>query len=142
MDTVTSPCEDVRASLISNEIITTGAAPQEAEPKNCNSRDTQPTDVASQQPVLSDIAPRETVGSHSPQETNSVSFARCETETEIEIVDLTNGQEREAASLTHESAPQAPETADCIRPQRPKIANRAVMRPPTQAIVTLPTPTH
>ncbi|KAF2007657.1 hypothetical protein P154DRAFT_568493 [Amniculicola lignicola CBS 123094] len=100
--------------------------PQETEPKNCNSRDTQPTDIATQQPVLSDIAPREAVGFRTPQETNSVRFARCETETEIEIVDLTNGQELKAASLAHESAPQVSETADCIRLQKPKIAYRAV----------------
>ncbi|KAF2735436.1 hypothetical protein EJ04DRAFT_193653 [Polyplosphaeria fusca] len=128
-DTVTSPCEDMHAGLISEGIITAGAAPREEGPTNRDPLDIQPTDVTTQQPELSDLAPREPVGCHSPQETNSVSLTRCETETEteIEIVDLTSCQEPKAASLApHETAPQVPETADCIRPQGPEIANRAV----------------
>ncbi|KAF2190069.1 hypothetical protein K469DRAFT_682229 [Zopfia rhizophila CBS 207.26] len=117
-DTVTPPCEDMHAGLISEEIITAGAAPQEEGPTNCDPRDIQPE--------LFDLAFRELVGCYSPQETNSVSLARCETGTEIEIVDLTGCQEPEAASLApHETARQVRETADCIRPQGPEIANPA-----------------
>ena len=127
-DTVTSPCEDTRASLILEEINTTRAASQEEEPTNCDPRDTQHTDVTPQQLELSDLAPREPAGCHCPQET----------ETEIKIVNLTGCQEPEAASLApHETAHQVPETADCIRPQGPKIANPAASGGVCAAVIWL-----
>lgn len=71
------------ATLISEETLTADAARKEEELTNCSPQGIQPTDVTPQQPELSGLAPREPVGFHSLQETNSVSLASCDTEAEI-----------------------------------------------------------
>lgn len=122
----TLTCEDMRAGSISQGIITASAAPQGEEPTNRDPRDMQPTDLTPWEPEISDLASREieTASCDSPQETESVSLAPCETETETG--DPAGCQEPEAASLaSHEIAPQDPESADRIRPQEPEIANSA-----------------
>ncbi|KAF2680217.1 hypothetical protein K458DRAFT_393187 [Lentithecium fluviatile CBS 122367] len=92
-DIATSPCEDMRAGSISEEIITAGAAPQDEEPTNCDPRDIQPTDVTPQQPETSSLTPREakTIGCDSPQETNSIANpAADETAADASHCDITN----------------------------------------------------